>query len=391
MQQTKFVNLPIIGRVQHGEKIKNKVIEYGYFIAKSDDAYMKPYLDKFDQLFKGKPSIEIEFFSEDPLSKKYARYNQSGEVCSCPEGYNIANQRVKNGWQQINCDTFNCQYRQKNEQGKCACNRIGWLKFLIPDVSTDRIFLMRITGQTSMNKLDDYMKLQKVQGKSIKGRYIIFLKQIEQSNSLGQTFNNYVLDILKKEDFIQTKQIPETNQNSKEISTINDKNVNSKIEKQEQNSKSDIQKQKIENTEIAQTIEQTENKTANATEAKETTKAKRQTKSKTKKAEEKTTETKETKAEEKQDIESYENYYVFESLSSETINTKLGPKEYTIGKFYDMQDKPYNIVLKPDYATELKNCELGTIVQFLETKEINGRDFAIDLKFIQKMEKNIAA
>lgn len=375
--------------MQHGEKIKNKVIEYGYFIAKSDDVYMKPYLDKFDQLFKGKASIEIEFFSEEPLSKKYARYNQSGEVCSCPEGYNIANQRVKNGWQQINCDTFNCQYRQKNEQGKCACNRIGWLKFLIPDVSTDRIFLMRITGQTSINKLDDYMELQKVQGKSIKGRYILFLKQIEQSNSLGQTFNNYVLDILKKEDFIQTKQIPETNQNSNEIFTINDKNVDDNVEKQEQTSKSDIQTQKIENTEMAQTIKQTENKAANTTETNDTVKQKKQTKSKTKKAEEKT---KKLKTEEKKETENYDNYYVFESLSKETIKTKNGEsKQYTVGKFYDMLNKPYSIVLKPEHGYELENCELGTIVQFLEIKEINERKFAIDLKFIQKMEKNIAA
>ena len=192
---------------------------------------MKSYLDKFNKLFKGKQSIEIEFFDEEPLSKKYVRYNQSGEVCRSPEGSNQATQRIKNGWQQINCDTYNCQYRQKNEYGKCACNRIGWLKFLIPNVSTDRIFLMKITGQTSINKLDDYIKLQKAQGKSIKGRHIIFLKQIEQSNSLGQTFNNYVLDILKKENVESIKQIPETTEKPKELSTNNEQNVNNDVVK----------------------------------------------------------------------------------------------------------------------------------------------------------------
>lgn len=30
---------------------------------------MKSYLDKFNKLFKGKQSIEIEFFDEEPLSK----------------------------------------------------------------------------------------------------------------------------------------------------------------------------------------------------------------------------------------------------------------------------------------------------------------------------------
>lgn len=57
---------------------------------------------------------------------------------------------------------------------------------------------MRITGQTSINMLDDYFNLQKAQGNSIKSHYTLFLKQEEQPNILGQTFNNYVLDILKK-------------------------------------------------------------------------------------------------------------------------------------------------------------------------------------------------
>lgn len=63
--QTRLINLPVIGRVQHGEKLKNKVTEYGYFIAKSDDAYMKKFLDKFDEEYKGKQNIEIEFFDEE--------------------------------------------------------------------------------------------------------------------------------------------------------------------------------------------------------------------------------------------------------------------------------------------------------------------------------------
>ena len=84
----------------------------------------------------------------------------------------------------------------------------GWLKFLIPSVCRDRIFLMRITGQTSINRLDDYFNLQRAQGNTIKGHYTLFLKQEEQSNNLGKTFNNYVLDILKKEDFISQNTIP---------------------------------------------------------------------------------------------------------------------------------------------------------------------------------------
>lgn len=190
MEQTRLVNLPVVGRIQHGERSDKKITELGYFIAKIDDSYMKSYLEKFNEQYKGKQSIDIVIFNDEPLTMKYARYNQSGEVCSCMVNSNIASLKIKNGWKQIQCDTYNCSYRQKNEQGKCACNRIGWLKFIIPSVCKDRIFLMKITGQKSLNRLDDYFYLQKSQGNPIKGQYTIFLKQESQLNSLGQTFNN---------------------------------------------------------------------------------------------------------------------------------------------------------------------------------------------------------
>lgn len=100
---------------------------------------MQPYLEKFNKLYKGNKSIDIELFTEDPLSIKYARYNQSGEVCYCMEDSDMANQKTKNGWKQIQC-TEACQYRQKNEAGKCACNRIAWFKFFIPSISKDQIY-----------------------------------------------------------------------------------------------------------------------------------------------------------------------------------------------------------------------------------------------------------
>ena len=43
---------------------------------------MKSYLDKFNKLFKGKQSIEIEFFDEEPLSKKYVRYYSTEGNCN---------------------------------------------------------------------------------------------------------------------------------------------------------------------------------------------------------------------------------------------------------------------------------------------------------------------
>ena len=329
MEQTRLVNLPIIGRVQHGEKINNKVKEYGYFIVKTQDTYMQSYVEKFDKLFKGKQSIDIEFFDEDPLSKKYIRYNQSGEVCRCPEGSNQATQRVKNGWQQIACKGPECQYRQKNETGKCACNRIGWLKFLIPSVSTDRIFLMKITGQTS-NKLDDYIKLQKSQGKSIKGHYTLFLKQIEQSNILGKTFNNYVLDI-----FSQAKKQESTQTTTNKSATSNDVN-------KEQN----LTPEKTQDNET-ETNKNTENI-------------------------------------------NYDNCYVLLKTFTKNILNKGQKKEYFMGEFADMKDQVSEIAIKPEYIEELSKCDLGTVVR-LDIQDVGNIKFAVKLEFIQKAQKKIAA
>lgn len=56
---------------------------------------MKIYLDKFDKLVKGKQSIEIEFFNEEPLTKKYVRYNQSGAICHSLDGSNQATMKTQ--------------------------------------------------------------------------------------------------------------------------------------------------------------------------------------------------------------------------------------------------------------------------------------------------------
>lgn len=361
MEQMRYANLPIVGRVQHGERVDNgkgtiRTKELGYFIAKIQDDFMQMYLDKFNELFKGKKSLEIEFFNESPLSMKYARYNQSGEVCYCSVNSNMARQKVKNGWQEIECNS-NCQYRQKNEQGKQACNRIGWLKFLMPSICKDRIWLMKITSQTSLDRLNEYFMLQKSQGNTIKGRYILFLKQEEHCNCLGQIFNNYVLDILKKDSFNSKKEIPQTIQKSSELSTANVKNVNNNVtEMSEMPTKSqlNIQKEKIEKKETK--------------------------KKKTKKVE---------------NVELIENpnmekCYVLIGTHTENILKDGKPKEYLIGEFHDMNDNPIEAIIKPEFINNLSESDLGTIVE-IDIQEFNKRKIAIDIKYVQRVLKNIAA
>ncbi len=293
-----------------------------------------------------------------------------GEVCHCLEDSSTANQKTKDGWQQINCDKFNCQHRQKNEYGKSACNRIAWLKFLIPNISKDRIFLMRITGQTSISRLKDYFNLQKSQGNSIQGNYTLYLKQEEQSNFSGKTFNNYILDILKKDDFIS--------ENTTSPQNENDKNVNTKVEKEQISSV----KQPVTNN--ADSSKEQKEKT---TTKKTTAKSKKETESKAS-TEQKSSASNKTAPKEKENVE---NYYALLNTSTEKITDKYGnPKDYLIGEFADSKDKITNIVIRPEDAEELKNCDLGTFVR-LDIAEIGNRKFAMKLEFIEKCLKKVVA
>ncbi len=395
MEQTRYVNLPVIGRVQHGEKIINnnggtKLLEYGHFIAKIQDEFMQKFLERFNELYKGKRSLDIELLDE-PFSMKYERNNQSGKVCYCMINSNNANLKGPNGWQSINCDKNNCKYRQKNEKGKMACNRIGWLKFLIPSICQDRIWLMRITSQTSLDRLNDYFELQKSRGQSLKGNYTLFLKQEEQSNYMGQTFNNYVLDILKKEDFISEQQLSKATEKPKQLPTkTNSTNVDNYVEKQKSTEIKDEQKN------ISNTIPVSENK--NLSEAKENksnthlenkTTTKKETKKRTRKSEPKQEE-KQIEISAKTEDNNSDNCYALLRTFNETLINKGESKEYLIGEFADMNDKISNIVIRPEYANELSECDLGTLVK-LDVIESAGKKFAINLEFISKSLKNIVA
>ena len=388
MEQTRNTNLPIIGMIQHGIQIQNsngtkRAKELGYFIAKVQDKYMEKFSQKFKELYEGKQYIEIEFVNDNPLTKKFVRYNQSGEVCYCLEGNNAGSQKIKNGWKPIECNTEECQYRQRNEVGKTACNRIGWLKFFIPKISKDRIWLMKITGQTSINRIDTYINIQKTQGNSLSNRYILFLKQEEQESKFtGQKFNNYILDILKKEDFLLEQTIPQTSEISVKQSTANAENVNNNVVNQEL---------KVINNKTTSNVTKEETTKAEEVNSKQSTTAKKQTKSKTKKEENKSKETKskETKTENIEDES--RNCYALISTFTEKLTNKQGEsKEYLIGEFTDMQDNISNIVIRPEDSKEIAECDLGTFVK-LDVSEIGGRKFAMKLEFIEKRLKNIAA
>ena len=355
MEQVSYVNLPIIGRIQHGEQVpvgngKKRAKELGYFIAKVQDQFMQGYLQKFDQLYKGKTSVEIEFITEDPFSAKFSRSNQTGQVCYCMFETDEANQKTQNGWQKIKCLGSNCQYRQKKQVGPPDCRKVGWLKFLIPKVSTDRIWLMRITSSQSIDSLNQYFSLQKEHGQSVKGKYILFLRKVENSKD-GKTFSNYIVDIMKKEDFISNT-LPQNIENSQPQSTTNEQIVNNtvvnNIKKENKELKNKVSNQ---NTKKIVKIEVSENP----------------------------------------DID---KCYYFTNHHTETFMKDGKPKEYFIGEFYDMSDKPVNLIVKPELIDGILKCGIGTVFE-TEIQVVNNKKILTDFKFVQNNEKgaqkNIAA
>ena len=360
MEKTRLVNLPVIGRVQHGEKVNNKVTELHHFIAKIQNDNMQKYLDEFNKQFKGKTYVDIEIFDENPLSIKYARFNQSGEVCHCMENSNKGSAKTKDGWKQVNCDTFNCKYRQRNEQGKMACNRMAWFKFIIPSICEDRIFLMRITGQTSIDRLKDYFSFKKYKGKSLKGRYKIFLKDEEQEDYFGKSHTNKILDILEIKNSDNLIQSPQETEKPITKSENKVKKVDNEVPKEE---KSTVKK---------------DNSNAKTKTKKASSKTDKDTKSKT------------TTSKEETASDKYSNIYILIKSQKEKIKLSDGSeKEYLIGEFSDMNDKMHKIALRKEHEKIVTDANEYTMF-ILNIKEVGNIEFAIELELFDE-QKNLAA
>jgi hypothetical protein len=260
---------------------------------------------------------------------------------------------------------------------KPMCNLEGTLKFLLPEISSDRIWIMKITGQTSIQRLKAYINLQKQLGNSLIGDYTIFLKQEEQTNKSGKTFNNYILDIIKKEDFISNNTIPQSQINQKELSTKSSQNVNNSTVKTNNNV--------VNNSENTSEVKETSLKEVKTTEKKVTKKVDKE------KKQEKTiqNETK-PKQENTESKNEFENYYILLETSTKTLMKAGKPTEYLIGNFVDIKDKTIDVVIPPQFADELLQCDIGTTV-ILDLATIGDKTFTNSIKYVQKCLKNVAA
>ena len=357
MEQVIRTNLPIVGRIQHGEKEtlngKTKVKELGYFIAKTKNENMNFLVNRFDEHNNKQTALEVYFFDDNPLTLRRIRYNQGGAVCYCMQNSTNAKQKVSNKWQDIKC-TENCKYKTSEENTKPACNREGTLKFLLPKISQDRVWLMKITGQESINNLSEYINFQKYLGNQIKGYYTLFLTQKEQITSTGKKFKNYVLDIVKSEEF-NSKIQNRTNNNLSLTNESKSQDISKKKETLKSNSNSNSNSNsKKSNAESVQNNNITNNQEKTNTENISPT---------------------------LEDVlflydKSYRN---FKKNGKET--------EYLVAHVTDVNDKVAEVIVSPEFREELEECDVGTELT-MELEKFGENTISKSIKFIQKIPVN---
>lgn len=386
MEQVTRTNLPIVGRIQHGEQQfinqRKRVTELGYFIAKTKNSNMNFLLNRFDEKYTKQTFLNVTFFNEDPLTIRRIRYNQGGAVCYCMSGTTKGKQKVSNKWQDIECSS-NCKYCIKQEgANKPACNYEGTLKFMLPEISQDRIWIMKVTGQQSISNLEEYIGFQKYLGNSLKGTYTIFLNQIEQTNAEGKKFNNFVIDIVKTEDFNSNNN--SISQNDTKNSIISTKNTNN-----------------VENTIPSQSQTQTQTETEKNT--KKGTKTSKQTK--------KSTKTNDTNAVSSMETEKVDSNLEQPQITNEPNqnapqtykehcflydteykNFKKAGKdtEYLIAKVTDENDKTTDVVVKPEFREKMEKCDIGTEL-ILELQKFGENIISKNIDFVRPILKKVAA
>lgn len=382
MEQVTRTNLPIVGRIQHGEQQvvnqRKRVTELGYFIAKTKNNNMNFLLNRFNEKYPKQTFLNVQFFDEDPLTVRKARYNQGGIVCYCMSGTSKGKQKVSNKWQDIECDS-NCKYCIKQEgTSKPACNYEGTLKFMLPEISQDRIWIMKITGQQSISNLEEYIEFQKYLGNSLKGTYTIFLNQIEQTNSEGKKFNNFVIDIVKAEDFNSNN-----NSNSQIDSKnpiISTQNIDDTIPSQVQNEKNTQKDTKKPNRQT-KTSTKKDAKTNNTNVVTSTSDGKNYSQMK---------QTQVTDEKKNNAPETHQEHCFLYDTEYKNFKKSGKDTEYLIAKVADVNDKTTDVVVKPEFREKIEKCDIGTEL-IIELEKFGENIISKHIEFVNPIPKKVAA
>lgn len=383
MDKQRYVRLPLAGKIQHGIKNEKGIPkELGYFIAKTPDENMNLLVEKFNKIYGDKPiKLKIRFFSEEPFSVRKARYNQGGLACYCMQAEEKAKEKVKNLWKEKECSDT-CEYAVSKDNKAPLCIEEGTLKFLIPEVTRDRVWYLKVTGITVIHKILNYIKAQKVLENSMIGDFYLYLtkeKHIRQSD--GKMFNNYTLDILKIEDeFVEVQE------------TLNqEKNVTEREQNIKNTPSNNKQTNKKESEDLAKEEKNVSNKQIKENKISQVTKKQTQ---KTNKIERKPNDIdvdKTSKIETAKEGEyDFNSCYYYMSLEPTIVDVAGKKKEYTLANFRDMDDKEISAIVRNEVADELKECDIGTVM-ILEIEEKINRNWITNCKYVQKCIKEIAA
>lgn len=356
---------------------KQKVVDHGYFIAKVKDETLSFLRNRFNEKYPQSQMLHIKFFTEDPLSIRNARYNQSGLVCYCNYDQNKGKQKVEGKWTPVECSA-QCQYRIAEEGKRPACSYEGNLKFLLPDISQDRIWTMKITGYTSIFRLKEYIEFQKYLGHPIIGDYYLFLKKETQTNREGKSFENFILDIVRKEEVDSNS----SNQKQEQVSTNTQKIVDKPI----QNSKPKENISAKTDKKVSEPVINTVNVPNNN---KDTVEKKVATTNAVTVTENKTNDVKTQNSQHTTD-DPFKNYYVLVESFERELQKDGKPTKYQFATFVDQDNKTIDAVISPKFINELSECDTGTTV-ILDIQTAGKLIIANDIKFVQKCPKNIAA
>ena len=381
MKQVTRTNLPIVGRIQHGEQQfvnqRKRVTELGYFIAKTKNSNMNFLLNRFNEKYQKQTFLNVKFFDENPLTIRRIRYNQGGAVCYCMSGNTKGKQKVSNKWEDIECSS-NCKYCIKQEgASKPACNYEGTLKFMLPEISQDRIWIMKITGQQSISNLEEYIEFQKYLGNSLKGTYTIFLNQIEQTNAEGKKFNNFVIDIVKAEDFSSNNNlISQTDNKTSKIYTGNNQNVDNSIQnptlKEKQTNKTSNQTnkniKKATKTNNTNIVSITENPKINSP----------------------IKQLEETNKQQQQEPEVYKEHCFLYDTEYKNFKRAGKDTEYLIAKVTDINDKTTDVVVRPEFRDKMEKCDIGTEL-IIELEKFGDNIISKNIEFVHPILKKVAA
>lgn len=342
--QTSFRTIPIAGSIKHGAKQckegKERPVELGYFVAQVHDNAMEHLAEKFNNLYKESKELNIYFQDENPYLEKRVRSNQGGTVCYCLLDQAKCKEKIGKQWFEKNCSE-GCEHRTASKGKKPACLIEGTLKFMIPEISSDRIWCLKTKSYYSRQNIKNYINFQKHLNNSLIGNYKLFLRPKEDTID-GKTFNNFVLDIVKIEDFISNSI---SNQEITNATTPN-------------------------NTQVAKTqLKEKKPKTTNKTTI--------STKLITSKEEPDVISIEIPKSEKNKPTEDdLKRYYVLIGTKNVTLNKKGKPTKYLEAKLCDKDSKEISVIIHPKYAKDMALCELGS--QFLMDIEKFGQRLIVN-------------